>query len=378
MNMVDNVLNIFESTIQESLPRFFEIADNLAYILLFLQVVIFGLELATQKYNDVPQLLWKVFVTMATFFVVHNYSDLAIIFNNSMSQIAGVVGDFDASGVDITRPSNIMNYAYNDIIHPVEVALTGKGFLGTTDILVSIWVLLIQVAVMLSFTFIVLQYIIAVIEFNLILAMGTIMVPFILFKPTEFIGSKAFSAIVGQGIKLGIVSLITGLAIVVYKQTVFIPTAEQLDFGVVFQLVSVSLIICFVTMQAPGLAAALISGTPSLGAASLAQNVASIVSTIRHAGRMVNTTRQTLGRIGSMGAKPGAGIESVMHQAMQDQARTRMSNGPANSSPGASSPQAPPPAGSAPGTGSSNSSSPMNSTGPRSSGPSASGPSPKG
>ena len=122
-------------------------------------------------------------------------------------------------------------------------------------------------AIMLCFFIIGIQIFITYLEFYVVATLALILIPFGVNKHTAFLGEKAIGAVLSFGIKLMVLAFIASIAIPLVKtwSLPVDPSNKQ-----IFCLLLGSLAITFLAWHAPGVAAGLLSGSPSLTGGSAA------------------------------------------------------------------------------------------------------------
>lgn len=119
------------------------------------------------------------------------------------------------------------------------------------------------------------QVFLTVIEFYIICAVCLIILPFGVFRYTSFLGEKAIGALISYGVKFMTLALLLGLTNPVFASLV--PPSNP-DLNTCFSVAAASLLLGFLFWNAPGVAAGLLAGTPSLTASTAVRNM--IVTTM--------------------------------------------------------------------------------------------------
>jgi type IV secretion system protein TrbL len=118
-----------------------------------------------------------------------------------------------------------------------------------------------------AFFMLAIQIFITYLEFYLVAALSLVLVPFGVFKHTAFIAERAFGSVVSFGVKLMVLSFIIAATQPVLAQITLPaePTWQQ-----AYMVLLASMAIACLSWHAPGIAAGMISGGPSLTAGSAA------------------------------------------------------------------------------------------------------------
>ena len=132
-----------------------------------------------------------------------------------------------------------------------------------------------------SFFLIACQVCVAVIEYYLIVTLASCLIPFGISRPLRFLAEKAIGAAVAVSVKLMVLSFFVAL---------FQPTLAQLHYSTAGEIpLNESLAMCLASVlmailvwRAPGFAADLLAGSPSLSTGTVSQHVAGAAQTIKN------------------------------------------------------------------------------------------------
>lgn len=112
------------------------------------------------------------------------------------------------------------------------------------------------------------QVLITFIEFGIVSTLGIILLPFGISKHTAFLSEKAIGAIIAFGIKLMVLSFV--IAVIQPVLLALPPLGGDPSFEQMMRLAVTVAVIAFIVAQAPGVASAVLSGSPSLSAGTAA------------------------------------------------------------------------------------------------------------
>jgi type IV secretion system protein TrbL len=162
------------------------------------------------------------------------------------------------------------------------------------------------------------QVFLTVIEFYIICAVALILLPFGVFKYTSFLGEKAIGALISYGVKFMVLALLLGLSNPVFASLV--PPSNP-DLNTCFSVAAASLLLGLLYWNAPGMAAGLLAGAPSLTAGTALRNFA--VATMA-TGAVVNVMHSAT-RSAASGAQEIGGAAKSVYGAARDDGATRTS-----------------------------------------------------
>ncbi len=252
--------------------------------------------------------------------VPNNYRTLAA---NAKANIA-FTGTFTFKGAngknvqaEFIRPDGIMKFTM--IIATPLYAASFKGNLLTNagQMLLCIVALL---AMMICAAIVVLQYIMAMVEYQIIVGVGILLVPFALFDKTRFITEKFIGAIFGHLIKIILIIVIIGVfsgAFVGLAKMEFTGSLDQ-----IVKYVFTMLLYAILASAVPAIATGMLSGSPSLTGDTVLNTVRTVTQGIQTAGVIAGVAKylgggamqagyQGLSRgIGAISEAAGAGMSA--------------------------------------------------------------------
>jgi len=168
--------------------------------------------------------------------------------------------------------------------------------MGITEIVNGLVLAICYVMIMLSYILIAWQIFYAVLEFYLITALVGIFLPFGFLEQTKFLAEKAIGAVIASGIKLMVLAFIMAVIEPVLSTLTF---SGNLTLTEIWSALLTVGAMAFLTWNAPGVAAGLMAGSPSLTAGTAVQNaVVGATGAALVAGGMVAATRSAVKSIG--------------------------------------------------------------------------------
>ena len=243
--------------------------------------------------------------------VPSNYRTLAA---NAKANIA-FTGTFTFKGAngrpiqaEFIRPDGIMKYTM--IIATPLYAASFKGNLLTNAAQVLLCVIAL-LAMMICAAIVVLQYIMAMVEYQILVGVGILLVPFALFDKTRFITEKFVGAIFGHLIKIVLIIVIIG----VFSGS-FVSLAKMDFTGSLDQIVKyifTMLLYAILASSVPAIATGILSGSPSLTGDTVLNTARTVMQGIQTAGVIAGATKHFTGsamQTGYQGLSRGIGALS--------------------------------------------------------------------
>lgn len=239
-------------------------AWSLLATLATIELILASLWWALTGQDAIVALIKKILSIGFFIFVIQNYDSLLHTVIEGFIQTGKMASSSGGDGLASVRdPSTIIDAGFfvalpilehlqsfsewDVLFHIHDIIITGLCGLG---ILGAYFIIAIQVFV-------------TYLEFAIVSTLGLIFIPFGVFRHTRFLAEKAFGSIVAFGIKLMVLGLLVSVTVPVLKSYSLPadPTWTQL-----FNMLVLCFAIAGLAWHAPGVAAGLLSGGPSLTA----------------------------------------------------------------------------------------------------------------
>ena len=238
---------------------------SLALMLLAIELVLFGIYFAFGAKNF-ADIFFKILFIGFWWWIINAFPTLMTMVMNSFvswGAIAGGTAPAVAQSL-MLDPSAIAGFG---MTAAAPVIMEMNAF-GLTDVGSKILYGLLALIMIGLFFVIAIQVFITVLEFYLVVALTSILLPFAFIKKTAFLAEKAIGAVISFGIKLMVLTFIISIAQPVLAALV-LPAGGVTLNGVFALILSVGAL-AVLTLHAPGIAAGIMSGAPSLTAGSMA------------------------------------------------------------------------------------------------------------
>jgi len=252
-------------------------------------------------------------------YLVQSFPSLAKAFVESLVSAGLTAGGGTVTVSQILDPSALVGAG----LDATEALAAKLGEMGTFDMADMIVFGLGYLTIMACFIIMAVNLFLAVLEYYLFAGIVGILLPFGLLPATKFLAEKAIGAVVSAGIKLMVLSFITSAVLPLVLATRFPGTDETWNMNALWATILTMAGVTALSWKAPGLAASLMSGSPSLGAEHVAQAGMTAFSTAMLAGQAA---------AGLATGNPAPAISAA----------TRVGSGAASTAAGASSEASPP------------------------------------
>ncbi|MCP4336048.1 MAG: P-type conjugative transfer protein TrbL [Gammaproteobacteria bacterium] len=232
--------------------------------LLAMEIVLFGIYYAFGAKNFVDA-FWKVIFIGFWWWVVNAFPALTTMMLNSFVAWGNTAGG--GGPVNILDPSAIAAQGMA-AAEPITLAMENAGSLqvGRKLLLALLWLV-----VLLIFFIIAIQIFITVLEFYLVVALSSILLPFALLNKTKFLAEKAIGGVISFGIKLMVLAFLMTVAQPILALAVL---PADPSYNQIMALVLTVGALGILVWNVPGIAAGMLAGSPSLTAGTAVQAAA--------------------------------------------------------------------------------------------------------
>jgi type IV secretion system protein TrbL len=256
-------------------------ATSLLGILVTIEVVLLGLWTALGGGDNVVGIFKKVLHIGAWVWIVQAYPTLSKALVESLVQ-AGLTAGGGGDVSLLMDPSRLAGYGL-DATEPLTHKLADLGVTDLSDLLVFGFAYL---AILACFLIMAIHVFLAVLEYYLFAALVGIFLPFGLLAPTKFLAEKAVGAVVAASVKLMVLAFVLAVVDPVLSNIRFAgPEITFNELWSVFLTVCALMLLCW---KAPSLAAALLGGSPHLGAGDVLQAASAPVAAGMAAGALAS------------------------------------------------------------------------------------------
>ncbi len=209
------------------------------------------------------------------FWFATHFPSLAKLFSDSLVQIALAAGGQPGNMSLLLDPSQIAGMAL-DATFPLVQSIHDAGIGHLADVFLMGTCYLILMA---CFFLMACHVCVAVIEYYLIVTLASCLIPFGISTHTKFLAEKAIGAVVAVSVKLMVLAFIVALVKPVMAGIHFSGSGGEVLLNEALAMCLVCMLLAILVWRAPGLAADLLTASPSLSAVHVGQHVTSSVTT---------------------------------------------------------------------------------------------------
>lgn len=245
-------------------------AARLLFLIGAIELTFAGLWWALKGENVLVGLIQKMLlIGLFSFFVTSWPTLINTVLDGFVWSGFTAAGSNPAAGAAIIKdPSSIITQAFVST-QPIADQISALKWYDLGSLFMYGWAYIFTI---LAFFLLAIQVFVTYLEFYLVAALSLILVPFGAFKHTAFVAERAFGSVISFGVKLMVLSFILAAVQPILTQITLPaePTWQQ-----AYMVLLAALAIAFLAWHAPGVAAGMISGGPSLTAGSAAGFAAS-------------------------------------------------------------------------------------------------------
>jgi type IV secretion system protein TrbL len=208
-------------------------------------------------------------------YLIRNYDHIATGLVASFVQAGMLLAGSNADPRVILNPSQILSTGFD-----VTSGIGGDMLLTTVlDPLNALSYVASYILILVAFCVLALNVFLALLDYYLALVAGSILIPFVIFAPTRWLGMKPVSALVASGVKLMMVAFVMSVCSTVVTQSSFVVKDQTLKD--IWVRVCVSVTLALVAWIAPQrFAQGLMSGSAALGGSDATAAFVGAVRTI--------------------------------------------------------------------------------------------------
>lgn len=266
--VIDEFLQVFTSYIDSGFGLLGGEVAFIATTLIIIDVTLAALFWSWGADDDIIARLVKKTLFVGVFaYLIGNWNNLAKIVFDSFAGLGLKGSGTSFTTADLLRPGKVAQTGL-DAGRPLLESISGlMGYWSFFENFIQIACLLFAWAlVLLAFFILAIQLFVTLIEFKLTTLAGFVLIPFGLFGKSAFMAEKVLGNVISSGIKVLVLAVIIGIGSTLFSRFTggFGGAAPTIDDAMAIVLAALSLL--GLGIFGPGIANALVSGGPQLGA----------------------------------------------------------------------------------------------------------------
>lgn len=200
--------------------------------------------------------------------LITNYASWSQLFQQSLMNVGAAIGGGSASAAEMKLPGTLFAKGMANLQPILDAAFNFKVSLTSLDGFgVMIMQLLIYIAGLLCYLIIAAQMFLCWMEWYIIGACAVIFLPFLANSNTKFMGEKAIGAVVATAVKLMVLGVVLSAILPALNNLKIVTDPKNKELWVAF---GTMLLMALLSWMAPGMAAGLLAGSPSIGGSETA------------------------------------------------------------------------------------------------------------
>ncbi len=267
--ILNNTLDEFVTAFEAGWGNLHDAIVWLSAALLAIELVMIGLWWALAGGEQLVNIMKKVMYLLVWLWIVQSFPTLAKAFVHSLAEAGEIAGGRPGTHTILMDPSSIIGSGF-EVAMPLAKAIGEQGW----DVADGLAYAIMWLFTCLAFIIIAWQMFYCVLEFYLVLSLVGILLPFGFFEPTKFLAEKSIGAIIASGVKMMVLSFIVAVSLTIINGIPILDDIPNLETGMTMVLISGA--IAFLAWNAPGIAAGLVSGSPSLSVSTAASQATAV------------------------------------------------------------------------------------------------------
>ena len=264
----NDLMTVFSGTITAGFSSLAGPVNGIFGLMIGLVVALTGLQWAVSSNRDVlAGAFSKILVIGAFAYIINDWQGLSETIFAGFMQIGLTAGGGSISAADFLNPGAVIETGWEIVKAIGDAPTVTENPLDVIGNLVdAILIGVSMLGIMVAFTVLALQIIVTLLEFKIVTLGGFILLPFGIFSKTSFMAERPLGYVVAAGLKVLALAIVVSGAQTIFAQ--LMPSPEP-DIYEALTILTAAIILAMLSLFAPNLAAALVSGGPTLGAGAL-------------------------------------------------------------------------------------------------------------
>ena len=264
----NDLMTVFSGTITAGFSSLAGPVNGIFGLMIGLVVALTGLQWAVSSNRDVlAGAFSKILVIGAFAYIINDWQGLSETIFAGFMQIGLTAGGGSISAADFLNPGAVIETGWEIVKAIGDAPTVTENPLDVIGNLVdAILIGVSMLGIMIAFSVLALQIIVTLLEFKIVTLGGFILLPFGIFSKTSFMAERPLGYVVAAGLKVLALAIVVSGAQTIFAQ--LMPSPEP-DIYEALTILTAAIILAMLSLFAPNLAAALVSGGPTLGAGAL-------------------------------------------------------------------------------------------------------------
>jgi type IV secretion system protein TrbL len=264
----NDLMSVFSNNVTAGFAALAGPVNGIFGLMIALVVALTGIQWAVSSNRDaLASAFSKILLIGAFAYIINDWQGLSETIFAGFMQIGLQAGGGAIGAGDFLNPGAVIETGWQ-IVKAIGDAptVTENPMDVIGNFVDAIIIGISMLGIMIAFTILALQIIVTLLEFKIVTLGGFILLPFGIFSKTSFMAERPLGYVVAAGLKVLALAIVVSGAQTIFAQ--LIPSPEP-DIYEALTILTASIILAMLSIFAPSLAAALVSGGPALGAGAL-------------------------------------------------------------------------------------------------------------
>jgi type IV secretion system protein TrbL len=265
----NDLMAVFSNTVTSGFAALSGPVNGIFGLMIALVVALTGIQWAISSNRDALAGAFSKILLIGTFaYIINDWQGLSETIFAGFLQLGLTAGGGSISSADFLNPGAVIETGWQIVKTLGESPTTTEDPLDVIGNLIDAIIIGISMlGIMIAFAVLALQIIVTLLEFKIVTLGGFILLPFGILSKTAFMAERPLGYVVSSGLKVLALAIVISGAQAVFAQLT--PSPEP-DIYEAMTILTAAIILAMLSLFAPNLAAALVSGGPALGAGALA------------------------------------------------------------------------------------------------------------
>jgi type IV secretion system protein TrbL len=265
----NDLMTVFSNTVTAGFGNLVGPVNGIFGLMIALVVAMTGIQWAVSSNRDaLAGAFSKILLIGAFAYIINDWQGLSETIFAGFLELGLTAGGGTISSADFLNPGAVIETGWQIVKALGDAPTTTEDPLDVIGNLIDAIIIGISMlGIMVAFAILALQIIVTLLEFKIVTLGGFILLPFGILSKTAFMAERPLGYVVASGLKVLALAIVISGAQAVFAQLT--PSGEP-DIYEAMTILTAAIILAMLSLFAPNLAAALVSGGPALGAGALA------------------------------------------------------------------------------------------------------------
>jgi|GEM_PF-326296 len=294
----NDLMAVFSDTVTAGFSALSGPVNGIFGLMIALVIALTGIQWAVSANRDVLASAFAKILLIGSFaYLINDWQALSETIFAGFLQLGLDAGGGSISPADFLNPGAIIETGWEIVRKIGDAPTTTQNPLDVIGNLIDALIIGISmIGIMVAFAVLALQIIVTLLEFKIVTLGGFILLPFGIWSKSAFMAERPLGYVVSAGLKVLALAIVVSGAQAIFAQLTPSPAPDIYE---ALTLLTASIILAMLSVFAPNLAAALVTGGPTLGAGALGGGALAIGGSAGLAGAAIAGTGSTIAGMGS-------------------------------------------------------------------------------